>query len=104
MKIPVYCGPRLLEYADEARAMRLARAENAEVVRRRKDKQIMQINLREFGDDSRTPCRPKGNPSAYSHDHETEHNPPKVWTLRRIPDEAGPIFREVVTSCFVGVQ
>jgi hypothetical protein len=98
VRIPVFVGPRCIEIADEARARQLAKASNSQVVRRRKDRQIVQINLLDQGADKPLD-HPKGNPRRYSHDHENEHNPPQVWTLRRLPSSTRKIYRAVIDSC-----
>lgn len=92
------CGLRCLELADGARVARLARAPNAELVRRRRDGKLVEIQLHEAGDDSGKRGR-AGNPRRYSHDHETEDNPENVWTLRQIPSQARPVFRAVIEDC-----
>lgn len=81
--IVVGAGNRVIELTDQVRAERLARAGNAAVVRRRRDKQIVRISLDNFSDDS-TVVTHRGNPRRYSHDHETETNPRGVWTMRRL--------------------
>jgi hypothetical protein len=72
---------RVIELADQVRAERLARGENAEVIRRRRDRKIVRIHLQNFSDDSRLEVH-RGNPRRYSHDHETDQNPRGVWTMR----------------------
>jgi hypothetical protein len=96
------CGERCLELADGARVARLARAANAELVRRRRDGKLVEIQLHEAGDDSAKRAR-LGNPRRYSHDHETDDNPENVWTLREIPSKARPVFLTVVAESFGGV-
>jgi hypothetical protein len=76
-------GPRCYEWANRERLLCLIQAPNVKVIRRRKDKMIVELQVRECGDDSALPDR-KGNPRAYSHDHETDQNPPRCWTLRRL--------------------
>jgi hypothetical protein len=93
----VYAGGRLVEFADEARARRLGEGRNVKVVRRRKDRQIVEIRLKDYGSSWKIRAG-EGNPRRYSHDHETEHNPPRVWTLRHLPDQARDLFRLSVTD------
>jgi hypothetical protein len=38
-------------------------------------------------------------PTKYSYDWETSDNPQNCWTLRRLSNSTGPIFRKVVTGC-----
>lgn len=91
-------GPRCIELADTARVARLSQAPNVQLIRRRRDGKVVEIQVQEYGDDSQQPAH-HGNPRAYSHDHETDSNPARVWTLKHLPDEAGPIFRTVTTEC-----
>lgn len=86
---------RVIELADQVRAERLAKAENVDVVRRRKDRKIVRIHLKNFSDDSRLEIH-RGNPRRYSHDHENDLNPPRVWTMRHISSEVQDIFRASV--------
>jgi len=57
-------------------------AGNAKVVKDR-DGKVVRVNLKHLSDDS-TLVVHRGNPRRYSHDHETEANPPRVWTIRRL--------------------
>jgi hypothetical protein len=41
----------------------------------------------------------RGNPRRYSHDHENEQNPPRVWTLRRLVKRDRDIYRSSVLDC-----
>jgi hypothetical protein len=92
------CGLRCVEKAGPARVAQLAKAPNAVLVRQRRDKKLVEIQLYDVGDDSRKRGQ-AGNPQRYSHDHETAENPPNVWTLRRIATEARPVFGAVVHDC-----
>jgi hypothetical protein len=86
---------RVIELADQARAERLAKGENATPVRRRKDGKIVRITLSSVSDDSNL-VKHRGNPRRYSHDHETEENPPRVWTMRHISSKVQDIYRASV--------
>lgn len=86
MKIPVYSGPRIVEYANEARVAYLAGIQNAEFVWIRKSGHLTRINLHSVGDDCGVKSR-RYNPRRYSHDHETEQNPNRVWTFRNLSKE-----------------
>lgn len=79
-KIPIYSryGKELV---DPLRAAKLAQAPNAQVVRRRRDGRIVQINLFSFTDDYKLPSR-RGNPQSEIHNQETETNPPRVWEFK----------------------
>ena len=52
MKIPVFVGPRIIDVCDQISVRRYLGAANAEVVRKRKTGQIVQINLSQHGDDT----------------------------------------------------
>ena len=99
-RVPVFAGPRIIELADAARVRRLLAGRNAEAVRQRKSRRIVQVNLLNFGDDSRAAVHPRGNPRRYSHDHENPDNPRGVWKLRRLPNQDAPLYRLSVTDCF----
>jgi hypothetical protein len=107
MRVPVYSTDaggnlRCIDIADEARARRLTQAHNAQVIRRRKDRRIVEIHLTSQGDDSEwQPEHPRGNPRRYSHDHESEDNPRGTWKLKHIPDEAAEIFTAVLDQCLM---
>ena len=52
MKIPVFAGPRIIDMCDAVSVRRYIGAANAEVVRKRKTGEIVQVNLLSHGDDS----------------------------------------------------
>lgn len=60
-------------------------ASNAEIIRQRKTHSIVEIQLHDYGDDSRRKAK-WGNPQKLSIDDETRDNPPKVWTFKRLLD------------------
>jgi hypothetical protein len=64
-------------------------AANVKVIRKRKTGPVVELQLLEFGDDSRTPSQ-WGNPQRLSHKHETPDNPAGVWMLKRLADVAAP--------------
>ena len=72
-----------MELVDSSRLADLLTAANAEVVRRRRDGMILQVNLLSF-DDEHAPGGRTGNPQSLVHDHETDTNPPRVWELKRV--------------------
>lgn len=98
-RIPVFAGGLAIDHVDAARARQLAKGRNIQAVRRRKDGKIVRLNLTNFGGSDEGLQWVRGNPRRYSHDHETERNPPRVWTLRHLPSFTGPIFRRVLTDC-----
>jgi hypothetical protein len=78
-------GPRCLEFASPERVQRLIAASNVKIVRKRKTGSIVEVHLLEFGDDFRLPAS-HANPQRLSHNHETEDNPARVWTLKKLVD------------------
>ena len=76
-------GPRYIELAGPERVRRLAQASNVKVVRRRKTGMIVELQLREFGNDARLRAK-AGNAQALSHDCETPTNPRGVWELKQL--------------------
>jgi hypothetical protein len=97
-RVPVMSGLRCLELADPSRVRCLAKAPNTKVIRRHRDRLVVEIQIHETADDSDIPAR-SGNPLRYSHDNETGTNPPRVWTLKRIPRAARPAFTAVLQEC-----
>jgi hypothetical protein len=92
MRILVCVGDRVVDLVDSAMAERMAKAPNAKAVRARKTGAIARIILKNHGDDSSL-VEHRGNPRRYSHDHETEQNPARCWTLRHLPAEANPSLK-----------
>jgi hypothetical protein len=97
-RVPVMCGLECVELADASRVERLRTARNAKLIRRRRDGQVVEIQLREAGDDYKLPAR-LGNPGRYAYDNETPDNPRGVWTLKRVPRTVRSVFRAVVEGC-----
>lgn len=89
------CDDRVIELADQARARRISKAQNATTVRRRKDGKIVRITLAGVSDDSSLVIY-RGNPRRYSSDRESEVNPPRCWTLRHIDSRTQGIFQASV--------
>ena|SRR5205085_1006544 len=97
-RIPVRdANGTIIDRIDSARARRLAQAPNAKVIRQRKSGEIVGISLQSVGDDS-AESGMIGNPSSYSHNHENDTNPEKVWTLKTIPSSTADIFGAVVNE------
>ena len=72
-----------MEMADYARAECIAGAVNAEVIRKRKTKEIVEIRLLESGNDFA--LESLGGSSLYLvHNHESPTNPPKVYELKKV--------------------
>jgi hypothetical protein len=82
-RIPVMAGPRCIEFAGPERVRRLLVAPNVRVIRRRKDRAVVEIQLAAHGDDSHLPSK-RGNPQKLSHQAETDTNPRRVWMLKRL--------------------
>ena len=95
--IPVMAGERCLELATHSRATAIAAAPNAVPIRRHRDGKLVEIQVRDFGADAGFPQH--GDPRRYSHNHETETNPPQVWTLRHIPRNQRSLFGSAVNDC-----
>jgi hypothetical protein len=89
--------PHVVDLVDQAQARQMAKGINAKVIRRRKDKAIVEVHLSSLGDDSNwNPEHPKANPRTYSHDHETPLNPRGCWTVRHLHSEDAPIYQAAV--------
>ena len=89
---------QVVDLVDEQKALQLAKAPNATVIRRRKDRRIVEIHLRSLCDESSLPRR-MGDPRKYSKHHQTDQNPENVWYLRHLPDETEDLYRLSVTDC-----
>jgi len=99
IRIPVCNGEGVIVErvdADSVRARVLLEAPNATAVRKRKGP-VVRILLESLADDSDRDSL-RGNARATSHDHETDTNPEKVWTLKRVHAEAESIFFSVVND------
>jgi hypothetical protein len=66
-----------------ARVLALLAAPNAKPVVAHRNKVIVAIQLVAHGDDSRLRTR-CGNPQALVHDAETDENPRRCWTFKRL--------------------
>jgi hypothetical protein len=89
MKIPVFVGSRIVDMCDPVSVRRYIGAANAEVVRKRKTGQIVQVNLLAYGDDSQ-------RRSAHDNAHPTyeEHLESGLLTvLKRVDSETGQLVR-----------
>jgi hypothetical protein len=49
-KIPIHCGPRIVDFCDDSSVHRYEHAPNAEVVRKHKTGQVVRINVLSFDD------------------------------------------------------
>ena len=97
-RVPVFCGLLCIELADPSRVKRILQAPNAKAIRRHKDRQVVEIQLTERGNDTQERSR-RGNPLRYSSDRETAENPQNVWNLKRIPKKTRPLFLAVLKDC-----
>ena len=89
MRILVFAGPRILDICDAVSVRRYLGAANAEVVRKRKTGQIVQVNLSSHGDDSQLPSR-------YDDFHPTyleQVGPHPVVMLKRFDQRTGQLLR-----------
>jgi len=87
MKILVFAGPRIIDICDQISVRRYIGAANAEIVRKRKTGQIVQINLHQHGDDS-------SRKSLGDSDHPTyeEHvGAQSLVMLKRVDPETGQL-------------
>ena len=83
----MFVGPRIVDMCDAVGVRRYIGAANAEVVRKRKTGQIVQINLQSVGDDSL-------EKSAHENAHPTyeEHvGPGKRVVLKRVNPKTGQL-------------
>lgn len=97
-RIPVFSGGRCVDLVDEARARQLGKARNVQAIRRRKDRRVVELHIENHGGDWKGKAM-RGDPRKYSHDHETDHNPNRCWTLRHLPDHTEPLFRLAIKDC-----
>lgn len=83
-RVPVF-GPddRIVALVARAELHRYEGAVNATIVRERRTGLAVRVNLRSLSDDTSL-VKHRGNPRRYSHDRETNENPPRVWTIRRL--------------------
>jgi hypothetical protein len=56
-RIPVMAGPKCIEFAGPERVRKLMQAANVKVIRKRKTGPVVELQLLEYGDDSRAPSR-----------------------------------------------
>ena len=87
-------GPRCIEIAGPERVRKLMLGCNVNVIRKRKTGVIVEIQVQQYGDDSRMPSR-WNNPQKLSHNHATPNNPAGVWMLKRLRSVFDPA-RELV--------
>jgi hypothetical protein len=91
-------GAHCIELAGPARVNRLAQHSNVEVIRRRKDRKVVEIQVRDCGNDSRLPAH-TSNPLAYVYREEVVNGLAPIFVLKHIPDRARPVFTAVLDSC-----
>jgi hypothetical protein len=95
--VPVMTGLRCTELAGPERVKQLLKSPNVVPIRRRKDNQVVELQVQDRADDSRVPAH-QGNPLKYTFLEELESSAP-IHTLKRLPDFTRPIFRAVLESC-----
>jgi hypothetical protein len=89
MKILVFAGPRIIDICDAVGVRRYIGAANAEIVRKRKTGQIVQVNLSSHGDDSQLLSRFDDCHPTYQ-----EHlGPHPVVMLKRFDQRTGQLLR-----------
>ena len=89
MRIPVFAGSRIIAICDSVSVQRYVCAANAEVVRKRKTGEIVQVNLASHGDDSALRSTGDG-PSPTYDEHLEVHT---LVVLKRYDDDAGQLVR-----------
>jgi len=87
--IPVFSGPRIIAYCDAVSIRAYLTARNAEIVRKRKTGEIMQINLLPYGDDS-TLCS-IGDSASPTYEEQLEIH--TLTVLKRYDDRSGRLVR-----------
>ena len=83
--IPVFAGPRIIACCDAVSIRRFIGAPNAEVVRKRKTNEIVQVNMASHGDDSMLRSTGDGPRPTYD-EHLEVHT---LTVLKRYDDETG---------------
>jgi hypothetical protein len=87
MRIPVFAGPRIVAVCDRVSVLRYLGAANAEVVRKRKTGEIVQINLLSHGDDSLQPSAHRDARPTYQERLEST----SMTMLKRLDPETGQL-------------
>ena len=87
--IPVFAGPRIIAYCDAVSIRRFIGAPNAELVRKRKTGEIVQVNLASHGDDSILRSPADGRSPTYE-EHLEAHT---LTVLKRYDDQSGRLMR-----------
>lgn len=87
--IPVFAGPRIIACCDAVSIRRFIGAANAEVVRKRKTGQIVQVNLASYGDDSKLRSTSDGASPTYD-EHLDQHT---MTMLKRCDTQTGRLVR-----------
>jgi len=89
MKIHVFAGPRIIDTCDSISVRRYIGAANAEIVRKRKTGEIVQVNLLSHGDDSLEKSSHDGHYPTYD-----EHvGAQTLLTLKRVDSKTGQLVR-----------
>jgi hypothetical protein len=94
--IPVFAGPRIIACCDTVSIRRYVGAPNAEVVRRRKTNEIVQVNLASCGDDSMLRSTADSPSPTYNERLETR----TLTTLKRYDDGTGQLVRWGISDSF----
>ena len=89
MKIPVFAGPRIIDLCDAISVRRYIGAANAEIVRKRKTGQIVQVNLLAHSDDSQSKSVHDSGYPTYD-EHVGSHS---LVMLKRVDAETGQLVR-----------
>jgi hypothetical protein len=92
------CGARCIELAGPSRVNRLKGHSNVQVIRRRGDRKVVEIQVHDSGDDSRKPAH-ISNPLAYVFREEVVRGLAPIFVLKHIPTHTRPVFTAVLDSC-----
>ena len=82
-RVPVFAGPRCIEYAGPERLVRLLAAPNAIPIIQHKTKTVVRVELLSYGDDTRLKSK-QTNAQNLTYRSEDEWNPPGVLALKRL--------------------
>lgn len=85
----MFAGPRIIDMCDQITVRRYFGAANAELVRKRKTGQIVQVNLIQHGDDSLL----KSLHDSARPTYEEHVGPRPLVTLKRLDPETGQLVR-----------
>jgi len=77
----VFAGPKCIEFAGPERVAWLVKAHNAVPVIQRKTRNVVEVQLLDYGDCTRLPAH-TANDQTYTYRFEDDSNPRGVWSLK----------------------